>query len=362
MGMHSKSRVLILYTGGTFGMEIKQSPQGNLTSLSIPHLSNPVLKKRFKKQVPELKKIAHCDVEIIMNRDSSHIGSDEWIQMALTIQKKWDKYDGIVILHGTDTLAYTASALSFLLRPCKKPVILTGAQRPLSALRTDARNNLISSVELAAQKASHSHPSTAQVMVFFGNTLFQGNRIRKQSSIDFNAFESPQAIPLAITGTTIRSLPKAQRTPVEKLSKSKLVPQFSSKVLMCHITPDFPSEVLSKEVLSSLDALILVAFLSRTAPTNDPGFIKLIRRARKLEIPVIITTEEGSNSAQLAHHLKEEKTQYSVEAELFAEGCLWSGSMTPECAYVKASLIAGQPKGRSKFKTLWKENLAHESF
>ena len=359
--MRSKSKVLILYTGGTFGMEIKQSPQGKLTSLSIPHLSNPVLKKRFKKQVPELKKIAQCDVEVIMNRDSSHISANEWIQMARIIQKKWDNYDGIVILHGTDTLAYTASALSFLLRPCKKPVILTGAQRPLSALRTDARNNLISSVELAAQKTAHSHQESEQVMVFFGNTLFQGNRIRKHSSIDFNAFESPHTVPLAVTGTTIRSLPKHQRASVQSLSRKKLLPQFSSKILMCHITPGFPSEAISKEVLSSLDALILVAFLSRTAPTNDPSFIKLIRRARKLEIPVIITTEEGSTSAHLAHHLKEEKTQYSVEAELFAEGCLWSGSMTPECAYVKASLIAGQPKGRSQFKALWKENLAHES-
>ena len=359
--MSFKSKVLILYTGGTFGMEIKRSAQGKLTSLSIPDLSNPVLKKRFKQQVPELRKIAQCDVEVVMNRDSSHIGPKEWLLMAHVIQKKWDQYDGFVILHGTDTLAYTASALSFLLRPCHKPVILTGAQRPLSAIRTDARNNLISSVELAAQGGPRSQKTPAQVMVFFGNALFQGNRIRKLSSTDFNAFESPQASPLAITGTTIRSLPKEKIQHPKKLSKVKLLPDFSTQVLMCHITPGFPAQALSTEVLSSLDALILVAFLSRTAPTHDMNFMKLIRRAKKLKIPVIITTEEGPSPAHTAHHLKSEKTRYSVEAELFAEGCLGSDSMTPECAYVKACFIAGQNPGYSRFKKLWKENLAHES-
>src|SRR5262245_36761578 len=124
----ARRRVLLLYTGGTFGMEI---PAGRGAPILIPKLSPAALRARLQERVPELASIADCEIKILLNRDSAHVGPEEWRKFADFIRKNWKRYDGVVLLHGTDTLSYTASALSFLLRPCLRPVVLTGAQRPL---------------------------------------------------------------------------------------------------------------------------------------------------------------------------------------------------------------------------------------
>jgi len=111
-------RVLILYTGGTIGMDFQQQSQKGQEALAVPQLSAESLKQRLLNLVPELQKLAQCDVDVLLNRDSAHIGAEEWQLFAKTIKSKWKRYDGIVILHGTDTLTYTASALSFLLWRC----------------------------------------------------------------------------------------------------------------------------------------------------------------------------------------------------------------------------------------------------
>src|SRR6185312_4036327 len=115
-------RVLLIYTGGTFGMDTLPGKR----ALTTPHLKPVELARRLKARVPELAEIARCDVEIVLNCDSAHIGPGEWRLLAEKIQSKWKRYDGVVVLHGTDTMAYTASALSFLLRPCRVPIVLTG--------------------------------------------------------------------------------------------------------------------------------------------------------------------------------------------------------------------------------------------
>lgn len=344
-------RVLIFYTGGTFGMDVqKRGAKKDSSLIAVPQLSPESLEKRLHDQVPELQKLAQCDVEILFNRDSAHIGPDEWLLMSQRIQASWKKYTGIVLLHGTDTLSYTASALSFLLRPCLKPVIITGAQRPLSALRTDARTNLISAVEVAAHG-----PKIAvnQVTVLFGDKLFQGNRVRKKSASDFAAFESPVASPVAVVGTTIRYSKQIQ----SKISKLPILKAaFSQQIMVAHVTPAFPAQSLLSGCLEQLRALIFVIFHSGTAPTHNPAFLQLLRAAKNKKIPIILVTESSSQPPNSESF----RLNYAAGRELLSEGCFWAGSMTLESVYVKTSLILAQSKTLKNFSLLWHKDLAGE--
>ncbi|NDD90918.1 L-asparaginase 1 [bacterium] len=291
-------------------------------------------------------------MKIVMNRDSAHLGPPDWVEIAQTIQEHWQAYDGVVVLHGTDTLSYTASALSFLLRPCRIPVVLTGAQRPLAAIRSDARRNLISAVELAAHEAGQSHRSLSQVSVFFNEILFQGNRARKRSAVDFAGFESPKAPALARVGTSIQVFGKGSmaRGKASRLGKApRFEPSFSSKVLMLHLTPGFPSGAVQR-LLPSLEGLVLVAFPSGTAPTHQPEFHELLHAAQVRGLPVMVVTEGVGVTG----------SEYRAGKEMLSAGCLWSGAMTPECAYVKASLLLGQKNGRKDLLKWWNIELANE--
>ncbi len=351
-------RVLILYTGGTFGMDLHPNPrthlksiQKNRVTLAVPNLSPPLLRKRLLDQVPELQRIAKCDVDVLLNRDSAHIGPKEWLLFSKKIQHDWDRYDGFVLLHGTDTLAYTASALSFLLRPCLKPVVLTGAQRPLSALRTDARTNLISAVEIAAHGP---RKIVNQVTVFFGDKLFQGNRVRKISANDFAAFVSPHCSPLAIVGTTIRYSDFSSKTSSRRVQKYK--PRFSERIMVAHVTPAFPSKSISKALLPYLDGLVLIVFHSGTAPTHDPAFRDFLRAAQDKKLPITIATE-GSTQPPIT---QAQAMHYAAGSELISHGALWAGSMTPECTFVKTSFLLAQSPDLKTFSRLWKNEFAGE--
>ncbi len=341
-------KVLIIYTGGTFGMEIQAHSKER--TLTIPSFSPSHLKKRFLDFVPELKNLAQCDVDVILNRDSAHIGPSEWILIAQKIKQKWKNYDGIVLLHGTDTLAYTSSALSFLLRPCVVPVVITGAQRPLSALRTDARSNLISAVEIAALGP---RKIVQQVTVFFGNKLLQGNRVRKVSASDFNAFDSPSLSPLALVGTTIRYTDHLFAPPTNRL---KLLQCFDQKVLLIHITPALPSDLLSQSLLPQLHAMVLVVFHSWTAPTHDPSFIQFLKLAQSQHTPIVLVIQDSSQQPCSTSQLM----NYAAGKSLLSNGCFSANSMTPECAYVRTQLLLSQAKDIREFGRFWKQDLAGE--
>jgi L-asparaginase len=259
----------------------------------------------------------------------------------------------MVVLHGTDTLAYTASALSFLLRPCRVPVVLTGAQRPLSAIRSDARRNLISAVEMAATVTQNKR--LGQVAVFFNDLLFQGNRVRKRSAVDFSGFESPKAPVLARVGAQVHW---DSRAFVAIGAAPRLEDSFSSRVAMLQVSPGMPSRILREKLLPELDGLVLVAFPSGTAPTHDPEFLALLAEARSKEIAVVVATEGVGVSG----------SEYRAGKQMLELGALWSGAMTPECAYVKALWILGQSdlargsgqKRLNRFKKLWERELAWE--
>lgn len=336
-------KILILHTGGTFGMDL--ITESNKVKASLPKLSPAALKRRFFRKASEISRLADCEIEILFNLDSAHIGPPEWLKIAERIRKCSSIYDGVVLLHGTDTLAFTAAALSFLLRPCTIPVVITGAQRPLAALRNDARSNLISAVEIAAYGP---RSLVKRVTVLFGTQLYEGEHVRKKSTTDFAAFESPYRPPLASIGTTIRyTSPRAETS-----SPKAFRPQLSENVLMVHVTPGFPSEALmgSTSLISKLDALILVVFSSGTAPSHQPAFKTFLDTARKLGIPIILVTEGSPSTPQD----QVPPLNYSA-GDLFARpGFFRATAMTPECAYVKTCLILGQADGRKNFSRWWK--------
>ena len=177
-----QTRVLLIYTGGTIGMN--RNPQtGALEPFDFEHLLQ---------NVPELKQF---DTEIATYQfsppiDSSDISPKLWTELSHVIADHYDDYDGFVVLHGTDTMAYTASALSYMLENLTKPVIFTGSQLPIGQLRTDGKENLITSIEIAASKDADGHAMAPEVGIYFNGHLLRGNRTTKQSAEEFNAFES----------------------------------------------------------------------------------------------------------------------------------------------------------------------------
>jgi len=187
-------KVLVIYTGGTLGM-VYDPKSDSLVPFDFA-------------QIPDnLPEMARLDFEISVLTfdtllDSSNMNPSVWVQLAHIIGVNYTQYDSFVILHGTDTMAYTASALSYLLADLNKPVILTGAQLPIGVARTDAKENFITALEIAADRNSHQNPYISEVCIYFNSLLLRGNRARKHESVQFNAFESENYPVLAEAGVT----------------------------------------------------------------------------------------------------------------------------------------------------------------
>ncbi|MBQ5644513.1 MAG: asparaginase, partial [Bacteroidaceae bacterium] len=196
MGRKTNTSILIIYTGGTIGM-IQNPETGALESFNFDHLLN---------HVPEVKQF-NLNIDAITFTppiDSSDMEPELWSRIVTIIEENYEKYDGFVILHGTDTMSFTASALSFMLEDLMKPVILTGSQLPIGALRTDGKENLITAIEIAAAKNSDGTPVVPEVCVFFQEKLMRGNRTTKINSESFGAFDSNNYPPLGVAGTSIQ--------------------------------------------------------------------------------------------------------------------------------------------------------------
>ena len=195
--------VLLIYTGGTIGM-IENPETGALENFNFDHLL---------KHVPELKRFNYriSSYQFEPPLDSSDMEPAYWAKLVKIINYNYDHFDGFVILHGTDTMAYTASALSFMLENLSKPVILTGSQLPIGTLRTDGKENLITAIEIAAAKNPDGTAIVPEVCIFFENHLMRGNRTTKINAENFNAFRSFNYPPLARVGIHIKYEPNTTR-------------------------------------------------------------------------------------------------------------------------------------------------------
>jgi L-asparaginase len=267
----TKSALLLIYTGGTIGM--KEDP--------IIQALKPFNFSQILEEVPELGKFAYRIDTYTFDPliDSSDIEPSLWISLADLIQEKYDEYDGFVILHGTDTMAYSASALSFMIEGLTKPVIFTGSQLPIGTPRTDGKENLISSVEIAAAKDSDGHAVVPEVCIYFDNILMRGNRASKINSDHFRAFRSPNFPPLAEAGIHIRYDRNLIIKPIDWNQAPIFHKDLDTRVSILKMHPGITPQIV-RTILCGNDtrAVIIETYGAGNAPSKD-WFISIVREA-----------------------------------------------------------------------------------
>ncbi len=267
----TKSAILLIYTGGTIGM--KEDP-------AIQAL-RPFNFSQILEEVPELGKFAYRIDSYTFDPiiDSSDVEPSLWIAITELIEQKYDEYDGFVILHGTDTMAYSASAVSFMIEGLTKPVIFTGSQLPIGIPRTDGKENLISSVEIAAARDSEGHALVPEVCICFDNILMRGNRALKINSDHFRAFRSPNYPPLAEAGINIRYNQQLIRRPDNWNARPIFHKTLDTRVSILKIHPGITPQIV-RTILCSNDtrAVIIETYGAGNAPSKD-WFLDIVREA-----------------------------------------------------------------------------------
>jgi len=316
--------VLIIYTGGTIGM-LADPRTGALRPMDLAHL---------EEQVPELDRInvklgSHSFETPI---DSSDMRPADWVRIANIIGDHYDRYDGFVVLHGSDTMAYTASALSFMLEGLNKPVILTGSQLPIGTIRTDAKENLITAIEIAAAKDEHGHAMVPEVAVYFEYSLYRGNRTVKVHAERFEAFRSPNYPRLAEAGVHLR-YDRAAILP-RRSSPLRIHEGMDDNVGVIRLFPGIRAEWVRHALATpGLRAAVLTTFGSGNGPT-DPAFIAALAEARERGIALVNVTQCSGGRV--------EQGRYATSRAFVELGVLGAGDMTVEAAVTKLMFLLGQ--------------------
>lgn len=336
--------ILLVYTGGTIGM--KQDPD---TLALKPFNFNQILE-----EVPELRKFG-CKIDTYSFDpliDSSDVQPGFWIRLTSLIKENYEKYDGFVILHGTDTMSFTASALSFMFENLAKPVVLTGSQLPIGMLRTDGKENLISSIEIASAVGPDGHPMVPEVCIYFESQLYRGNRTTKYNAENFRAFRSANCPVLADVGIHIKYDRSLIRYPQEWDAPLRVSQNLDTNVAILKIFPGITPEVIDAILnMDGLRGVVLETFGSGNAPTAD-WFVERIKDAVHRGLVVLNVTQ--------CHAGKVDMDAYATGVALKQEGVISGFDSTTEAAVTKMFFALGQSDSNDKVKELLQSNLRGE--
>lgn len=326
-----KASILIIYTGGTLGMVYNS--KGALEPFDF---------QQILEKVPYLKNLGlHLTVisleELI---DSSNINTVHWKIIGSTINDNYQQYDGFVVVHGTDTMAYSASAMSYMLQGLNKPVIFTGAQLPIGSARSDARENLITSLEIASAKKG-GMPIIPEVCIYFNNHLFRGNRCKKVESIHFDAFMSENYPPLAESGVEI-DFKYSFIKPSDPSGSLRFLFEMDTRVAILKLFPGI-SEPIVKQILNipDLKGVVVETFGSGNAPTYD-WFLNCLKEA--VDQNIILFNVSQCNGGKVM------QGRYKTSSLLEKIGVLSGGDITTEAAITKMMFLLAQEKVVSEVK------------
>jgi L-asparaginase len=332
--MLSRPNILLIYTGGTIGM-VKDFDTGALKAFNF---------KKLLRRIPELN-LLDCTIDTVSFDnpiDSSNMDPSKWVKIAGMIKEHYNAFDGFVVLHGSDTMSYSASALSFMLHNLQKPVVFTGSQLPIGDLRTDAKENLITAIQIASLR-HNGKPAVAEVCLYFEYKLYRGNRTTKINAEHFNAFTSPNYPALAESGVHLKV--NRELLLADDKKEFGINCELDNNVVIVKMFPGLNEQVLSAIfAIPGLKGVLLETYGSGNAPSEE-WFINIIEGAITRGMYVINVTQCPAGSVNMGH--------YETSTRLKEIGVISGRDITTEAAVTKLMYLLGQNVASADFKKLF---------
>ena len=340
--MKTKANILLIYTGGTIGM-VKDFETGALKAFNFDELLQ---------NIPELNLLEHHIDTVSFEKpiDSSNMNLRYYLQIAEIIEEKYDDYDGFVVLHGSDTMSYSASALSFMFENLGKPIIFTGSQLPIGDLRTDAKENLITSIQIAGLQVN-GKPQITEVGLYFEYKLYRANRTTKVNAEHFQAFASPNYPPLVQSGVHLTvNLPALWKRPSGRkmILHKTLDDQIALVKLFPGISNSMLEHIFSKE---GLKGIVLETYGSGNAPTEE-FFLDLLKKTIARGVVIVNVTQCTGGSVAMG--------QYETSSQLKRLGVVSGKDITTEAAVAKMMYLLARNLSPKVFKTIFETSIRGE--